>query len=99
MPQQPVEIILLRQWASYMTMPIWIAGPDENLVFYNEPAEELLGRRFDDAGEMALRELPSLFQLGKEDGSPLPLDAFPLAIALRERHPAHSPVRYKSLNG
>ncbi len=99
MPQQPVEIILLRQWASYVATPVWIMGPDGSLLYYNEAAEPILGRPFDEAGEMALKELPALFQLASEDGSPLPLEAFPLAIALRERHPAHSSVRYKSLNG
>jgi len=24
--QHPIEIILLRQWASHMAMPVWIAG-------------------------------------------------------------------------
>ena len=99
MPQKEIELILLRQWASYMTMPIWVAGPDESLLFYNEPAEALLGSQFDEAGEMSLKELPAMYQISSEDGSPLPLDAFPLAIALRERQPAHSSVRFRALNG
>ena len=52
MPQQPLELILLRQCASHLAMPIWIMGPDGNLLFYNEPAEPILGRRFDEAGEL-----------------------------------------------
>ncbi len=99
MPQMPIELILLRQWASYMAMPMWVAGTDENLLFYNEPAEALLGRRFDEAGEMPLGELPGMFQISREDGSPLPLEVFPLAVALRDRQPAHSPVRYMALDG
>ena len=41
MTQQPIELILLRQWASYMAMPIWIADSDENVLYYNEPARKV----------------------------------------------------------
>ena len=87
--QQPIEIILLRQWASHMAMPVWIAGDKGELLFYNEPAEELLGRRFDEAGEMRLKDLPSIFHTSTPDGEPLGEDALPLAKALNERRPAH----------
>lgn len=99
MPQQPIELILMRQCASHLAMPMFVAGSDENLLFYNEPAEALLGRRYDEVGEMSLEELPTMFQLTAEDGSPLPLDAFPLGIALRQRRPAHRRLRYRALDG
>jgi PAS domain-containing protein len=99
MPQQPIELILMRQCASYLAMPIFVAGSDEKLLFYNESAEALLGKRFDEAGEMPLAELPTMFQLTAEDGSPLPLDDFPLGIALRQLQPAHRRLRYRALDG
>jgi PAS domain-containing protein len=98
MPQVPIELILLRQWASYMAMPIWIADSDENLLYYNEPAEILLGRRFDEAGELMLEEVPRYLKLSTEEGAPLALHEFPPAIALRERRPAHRRVRYRGLD-
>ena len=69
MPQQPIEIILLRQWATHMAIPIWIAGMDGHLVFYNEPAEQLLGVRFEDAGEMHVEQLSDLFSVLDEYGN------------------------------
>jgi PAS domain-containing protein len=99
MPQMPIELILLRQWASYLTMPIFIAGADENLLFYNEAAEGLLGRQYDEAAEMPLEELPTMFQICTADGSPLPPNDFPLFVALRQHWPAHLPVRYRALDG
>ena len=39
MPQQEIEMILVRQLASYLAMPIFIVDPQGTLVFYNEPAE------------------------------------------------------------
>ena len=99
MPQKDIELILLRQLASYLAMPIFLADSDENLLFYNEPAEVLLGRRFDEAGEMPLAELSTLFQTAAEDGSPLPPEELPLGIALRQRRPSHRRLRYRALDG
>ncbi len=97
--QQPIEIILLRQWASHMAMPVWIAGENGQLLYYNEPAEELLGRHFDEAGEMRLKDLPSIFRTSTPDGEPLHMDDLPLAKALNERQPAHLRVRITALDG
>jgi PAS domain-containing protein len=97
--QKPIEIILLRQWASHMATPIWIAGNRGELLYYNEPAEKLLGRRFDEAGPMRLRELPSLFQTTWPDGQPMSEADLPLAKALRQRQPAHLRVRITALDG
>ncbi len=37
MAQQPIEMILLHQWASYMAIPIGVIDVEGNLVYYNEP--------------------------------------------------------------
>jgi hypothetical protein len=99
MPQRPIEIILLRQWASHMATPIWIAGTRGELLFYNEPAEELLGRRFDEAGAMRLRDLPKIFETTTPDGTPISDSDLPIGKALRERKPAHLRVRITALDG
>jgi len=36
MAQKEIELILMRQCASYLAMPMFVAGSDENLLFYNE---------------------------------------------------------------
>ena len=99
MAQQPVELILIRQWASYLTLPIFLAGVDGNLLYYNEPAEALLGRRYDEAGEMPIAELASIFVTTDEDGSPLATEALPLSIALLKHRPAHRRYRIRGLDG
>jgi PAS domain-containing protein len=98
MPQQPIELILMRQCASHLAMPIWIMGPDGNLLFYNEPAELILGRRFDEAGEMPGDVLSTVFQTTAEDGSPLKAEDLPVNIALREHRPAHLWFRIRGLD-
>ncbi len=99
MPQQPVEIILLRQWASYVATPVWIMGPDGSLLYYNEAAEPVIGRPFDEAGEMSGESLSNMFQTAAPDGSPLTADDLPINIALTKRRPAHRPIKMKGLDG
>lgn len=99
MSQQAVELILMRQLANYLAVPIFLVGADENLLFYNEAAATLLGRPFDEAGRMPLKELSSIFQTTAEDGSPLPADSLPVVIALRQRRPAHLRFQYRALDG
>jgi PAS domain-containing protein len=97
--QHEVEVILLRQVASYLATPIFVVDPAGDLVYYNEPAEQLLGRRFDETGEMALAEWATLWRPTDEHGVPIPPDDNPLAFALRERKPTHGGLAIRSLDG
>jgi len=99
MAQQPIELILTRQWASYLVVPVWVMGENGHLVYYNEPAEAVLGRRFDEAGEMLAEELATIFQTTSEDGSRLDSESLPINIALLERRPAHRRLRIRGLDG
>jgi len=99
MPQQQVEVILVRQLASYLTIPIFVVGMDENLIFYNEAAGVLLGRRFDEVGEMPLADLPGKFKILAEDGSPISIQDMPITAAVRERRPGHLRLKFESLDG
>jgi PAS domain-containing protein len=97
--QYAVELIVLKQVASYLATPVFLVDPDGNLLFYNEPAELVLGRRFDETGEMPLEEWSSVFVPENEDGSPMAAEELPLVIALRERRPAHAPFVITGLDG
>jgi PAS domain-containing protein len=99
MPQQAIEVILMRQLASYLAMPIFLVDPAGDLLFYNEPAEALLGHRYEETGEMPLVEWAQIFQPTSEDGSPLPSEALPLVIALQQHRAAHLLFRIRGLDG
>jgi PAS domain-containing protein len=99
MPQQPIELILTRQWASYLAVPVWVMGENGDLLYYNEPAEAVTGRRYDEAGEMPGEELARIFQTTAADGSPIAAEALPLNVALTSRQPAHMRLRIKGLDG
>jgi PAS domain-containing protein len=97
--QEPIEIILLRQLSSYLMLPVWITDEVGNLIYYNEPAEDLLGMRFDEAGEVGAEALADMFVTTHLDGSPIPNEDLPLVVALSERHPAHLPMKIRRLDG
>lgn len=89
MSQQEIEVILSRHLAECLAMPIFIVNPDGDLIFYNEPAEAILGQSYTETGTMPAREWSTVFQPLDAAGNPLPPEELPLMIALREHHPAH----------
>jgi PAS domain-containing protein len=92
--QHPIEMILLKQWASLMAVPVWITDADGRLVYYNEPTEEIIGMRFEDAGELSADQLAEVFVICDIDGSPLATDDRPLMIALTKQMSAHRRIRF-----
>jgi len=99
MPQREVGLILIRQLASGMAVPMLIADETGDLLFFNEPAEVLLGQRFDEIGEMQLDQRRRIFSFRDEQGNPLPDDQPPLVVALRERRPVHRRVWARGFDG
>lgn len=79
----------MRQLASYLATPIFIVDPNGTLVFYNEPAEKILGQRFEETGELPGDEWASADRASDANGNPIPPEQRPLMIALREHRPAH----------
>jgi len=67
-------LILARELATNAATPMFIADADGTLVFYNEPAERILGRSFAAAGEIVASEWETLFRVKHE----LATTAFPL---------------------
>jgi PAS domain-containing protein len=89
MAQIEVELILIRHLAEYLAVPVFIVDPEGTLLFYNEPAESILGRRFEEAGEMPASEWSTVFNATDESGAPIPPEQLPLMIAQTEHRPAH----------
>ena len=90
MAQQPVEMILVRQLATYLYVPVLVADTTGTVVFYNEPAERILGVRFDETGRIDPEEADRLVELS-DDPSAGPDEAGrPLLTALQQRRPVHA---------
>ena len=95
----PIQIILTRQLAGYLSVPLFLVDPKGNLLFYNEPAEALLGLRFDETGAMPAEEWSTVFTPVDGEGQPIPPAKLPLMIALEKRRPAYRRFFIRGLNG
>ncbi len=89
-------LILAREFASNLATPTLIADADGTLVYYNEAAEEVVGRSFAESGEMPVDEWTTSFDPRDQEGEPLPPERRPVRIALDERRAAHERFRITS---
>jgi PAS domain-containing protein len=86
---QPIELILARNLVSEITLAAFLVDPEGKLVFFNDAAGELVGRRFEEVGRLRQEDWASEFGPFDEFGQVLPTDSLPLTLALREGLPAH----------
>ena len=94
-----IEIILTRQLADCLSMPVFITDTTGNLIFYNEPAEIILGTSFEDTGEMPVQTWSTIFKPVDEEGKTLPPESLPLVKTLRDCYPYHKTFWIESLKG
>ena len=94
-----VELILARQLASGLAVPVLLVDARGDTLFYNEPAEGIFGRPFDDIDELPFEERAAILAPRRENGDPLPVDELPGMIAMRERRPAHAQIYIHGLDG
>src|SRR5215470_17216378 len=99
MPAYDIEIFLNRQLADCLSMPVFITDTTGNLIFYNEPAEKILGARFEDTGEMKAEIWSTVFKQQDETGRLLGPDELPLMRTLKDRFPHHRTFRIINLQG
>jgi PAS domain-containing protein len=96
---RPLELILARNLLSSLSTPAFLANRPGDIVFYNEAAAALLGRRFEETGAMSAQEWLNAFGPLDDRGEPIPLEEQPVTKALRANRPAHARHRIRSLGG
>jgi PAS domain-containing protein len=86
--QQPLDLILARNLMTVLETPAFLVDNEGAMVFFNEAAGHLLGKRFEEIGRLNREEWN---QIGPVDaqGNPVADQKMPLAVALREGRPAH----------
>jgi PAS domain-containing protein len=95
----PIQIILIRQLAGYLGIPLFLVDTKGDLLFYNEPAEVILGRRFEETGAMPAKIWSSIFTPVDEQGQPIPPENLPLMMALATQRPAHKRFSIHGMDG
>jgi PAS domain-containing protein len=91
--QKPLELILARNLLSSISTPAFLVGQQGTLLFYNEAAGALVGRRFEETGTMDAEEWTTAFGPFDDGGQPIPYDENKLTQSLREGRPAHGNFR------
>jgi PAS domain-containing protein len=94
-----IEIILSRQLAECLSIPVFITNTQGDLLYYNESAEEILGKRFQDTGAMSVEIWSTIFQPLDDKGNPLSPEGLPLVRTLKNATPDHGSIWIKSLKG
>lgn len=97
--QKPVELILARNLMSSLSTPAFLVDAGGLLVFYNEAAGTLLGKRFEEIGTVGPDEWVSVFGPLDKDGEPIPYEDLPLVISIRKGRPAHETFQIRSSDG
>jgi PAS domain-containing protein len=97
--QRPLELILARNLMSALSTPAFLVDEGGLLVFYNEAAGILLGKRFEELGTVGPEEWGSMFGPFDTQGEPIPYDELPLVVAVRNGRPAHGNFEVRSTDG
>ena len=84
---------------SALSTPAFLVDEGGVLVFYNEAAGALLGKRYEELGTVGPEEWGALFGPFDASGEPIPYDELPLVIAVRNGRPAHADFEIHSADG
>ena len=96
--QRHIALILARDLAANVATAMLVVDAEGDLVFFNEPAERILGRPYAEA-QMSRAELAKTFKPVDDAGNPIPLERLPIAHAFRERVPTHGRLRIEAVDG
>jgi PAS domain-containing protein len=88
-----IELILARSLVAHLSVPAFLSDEGGRFVYFNEAAEMLVGRSFEETPELTSDDLLRLLDPRKEDGSPAGAADLPLPRAVDERVPAHLHAR------
>lgn len=91
--QKPLELILARNLLASISTPALLVGEEGRLLYFNDAAAALLGRRFEETGAMMAPEWTGEFGPFDENDRPIPYDEISLVAAVREGRPAHGTFR------
>lgn len=98
-PGRPLQLILARNLMASLQTPAFLVDAPGQIVFYNEAAGALLGRRFEESGPMPAAEWTTTYGPFAPDGRPLGYGEIGLTQALRGNRAAHAAMRIRSAQG
>ena len=97
--QKPLELILARNLLTSLSTPAFLVDANARLLFFNEAAGAMLGRSFEETGQMEAGDWTSVFGPLGDARDPIPVDELQLTAALRDGRPAHGRFCIRSTDG
>jgi PAS domain-containing protein len=97
--QRPLELILARNLLTSISTPAFLVGEGGTLLFFNEAAGAMLGRRFEDSELLTAADWTHEFGPLDESGSPIPFESIPATLALRSSRPYHGRFSIRGAGG
>jgi PAS domain S-box-containing protein len=94
-----LPLILAREFASNLATPLAVIDEDGTLVFFNEPAERIIGQTHAELGDLAEDKWRARFQAECRDGSAVSAEEMPTAVARRLLRPAHETLVFTMFDG
>jgi PAS domain-containing protein len=94
--QKPLELILARNLLTSISTPSFLVDGEGTMVFYNEAAAAVLGRPFEEAGQMSVEEWTAAFGPLSSEGGALEFDELSLTKAIRAGRPAHGSFQIRT---
>lgn len=99
MYQKNLVLILARGLADEVASAMFLVDAEGTLVYFNDPAAQILGRSFGETGEIKMQEWSTAFMPQSTDGKPLDPDALPLVVAVKHRRISHRAFRIQGADG
>ena len=97
--QRPLELILARNLLCSISTPAFLVGEGGKLLFYNEAAGAMLGRRFEDTSVLAADDWTREFGPLDHEGDAIPFERIPATMALRSNRPYHGRFAIRAAGG
>jgi len=83
-----IELILARNLVTSIRLAALLLDPDGVIVYFNDAAGELIGRRFEEVGPLSREQWNEQFGPFDEFGAVIPTDHMPVTVALRDGLPS-----------
>ena len=99
MAQKALTLILGREMAANLATPMFLIDAEGCLVYFNEAAEQIIGKTWAEVGEISSLEFGAMLDLQDEAGAPMRRRDTPPSVAFNERRPAHAALLVKSADG
>ena len=94
-----IELILAKQLASSLAVPIILYDRDGTVAFFNEPAEIFIGARLEQAEAFSTQDVRDTLQITTLEGFEPKPDERMVEFAMREGRASHASYRVRALDG